>query len=409
MRSIKYQYTKGYKESVYGWIPENWDIKKMGNLIKLISGLHLNREEYNINGQGIPYFTGPTDYTNSINKVSKTTRKKSASAKANDILITVKGSGVGSMHFLQLEEVAIGRQIMAIRADDIYTSMFIYQSLLQKQYHFQELAKGNMIPGLSRSDILTIDIVTPTIEERKKIVSILTTWDKAITQTQQLITQLQQRNKGLMQELLKPKAEWKEKKLSDFFERITRKNTTGNLNVVTISAQRGFIKQNDFFNKTVASEKLDTYFLVHKGEFCYNKSYSNGYDWGATKRLNDFDEAVVTTLYICFRIKDDKKSSGEFFEFYFDACLLDQELSKVAHEGGRAHGLLNVTPKDFFNLKIQVPDYDEQIRIFNILSAAKAESMFYKKQLAALQQQKKGLMQKLLTGEIRVNKENHTL
>jgi len=197
--------------------------------------------------------------------------------------------------------------------------------------------------------------------------------------------------------------EWKEYKLSDLFERVTRKNTEGNTTVVTISAQRGFVRQTDFFNKNIASEVTDNYFLVERGEFCYNKSYSNGYPWGATKRLNDFDKAVVTTLYICFGVKDEKKTNPVFFEQYFGANHLDKGLTKIAHEGGRAHGLLNVTPSDFFSLKVTVPTYDEQTAIAQVLQAADKEISLLKAKAEKLREQKKGLMQVLLTGKKRLN------
>jgi type I restriction enzyme S subunit len=196
--------------------------------------------------------------------------------------------------------------------------------------------------------------------------------------------------------------DWKEVKMSYIFERVNRKNSEQNTNVVTISAQRGFVKQTDFFNKTVASDLLDNYFLVEKGEFCYNKSYSNGYPWGATKRLNDFDKAVVTTLYICFKIADSNKNSGEFFEQFFNANSLDKGLTKIAHEGGRAHGLLNVTPSDFFELKITVPDIEEQTTIAQLLQTADKEIELLKAKLEQQKLQKKGLMQVLLTGKLRV-------
>jgi type I restriction enzyme S subunit len=147
---------------------------------------------------------------------------------------------------------------------------------------------------------------------------------------------------------------------------------------------------------------LDHYTLVKKGDFCYNKSYSNGYDWGATKRLNDFEKAVVTTLYICFRLKDENKNSGDFFEYYFESGILYKGLSKVANEGGRAHGLLNVTSSDFFNIKIGVPTFEEQKAIANILNKATQELKQYEQKLETLQLQKKGLMQQLLTGKVRV-------
>ena len=91
---------------------------------------------------------------------------------------------------------------------------------------------------------------------------------------------------------------WEWIKLGNIAERVTRKNEEDNKNVVTISAQKGFVIQTDFFNKSVASETLDNYFLVYKDEFCYNKSYSNGYPMGAIKRLKTFDKAVVTSPYI---------------------------------------------------------------------------------------------------------------
>jgi type I restriction enzyme, S subunit len=170
--------------------------------------------------------------------------------------------------------------------------------------------------------------------------------------------------------------------------------------------QRSFIKQTDFFNKIIASDILDHYTLVKKGDFCYNKSYSNGYDWGATKRLNDFEKAVVTTLYICFRLKDKNQNSGDFFEYYFESGILYKGLSKVANEGGRAHGLLNVTFSDFFNIKIGVPTFEEQKVIANILDKATQELKQYEQKLQTLQLQKKGLMQQLLTGKVRVKTNN---
>lgn len=145
---------------------------------------------------------------------------------------------------------------------------------------------------------------------------------------------------------------------------------------------------------------------MEKGEFCYNKSYCNGYPWGATKRLNSFEKAVVTTLYICFRLKNPDLESGDFFEHYFEFNSLDSGLIKIANEGGRAHGLLNVTPSDFFALIINVPGFEEQNAIANILHIADEEIYLQKQKLELLIKQKKGLMQVLLTGMKRLNINN---
>jgi type I restriction enzyme, S subunit len=273
----------------------------------------------------------------------------------------------------------------------------------------RERCGGSTRTRIARSELGKMKIPLPPLPEQKAIAQVLSTADAAIQTTEKLITQKELRKKWLMQQLLTGKkrlmgfgGEWKEKKLSELFYRVIRKNTEGNTTVVTISAQRGFVRQTDFFNKNIASEITDNYFLVERGEFCYNKSYSNGYPWGATKRLNDFDKAVVTTLYICFGVKDEKKTNPEYFEQYFGANHLDKGLTKIAHEGGRAHGLLNVTPSDFFSLKVTVPSNEEQTAIAQVLQAADKEISLLKAKAEKLREQKKGLMQQLLTGKKRL-------
>lgn len=288
-----------------------------------------------------------------------------------------------------------------------YLYQFLFSSGIDRQFH--RLLVGSNYPAINSSDVKKLKIPLPPLAEQKAIARVLGLMDSAINKNNRLIAQKELRKKWLMQNLLTGKkrlvgfaGEWKESKLSDFFARVTQKNTEVCTNVVTISAQRGFVRQTDFFNKSIASETLDNYFLVQRGEYCYNKSYSNGYPWGATKRLNHFDKAVVTTLYICFGIKDQKKTDGEFFEQFFEANSLDRGLTRIAHEGGRAHGLLNVTPSDFFSLSITVPNFDEQTAIARVLQAADKEITLLKTKTEKLREQKKGMMQQLLTGKKRL-------
>jgi type I restriction enzyme S subunit len=124
---------------------------------------------------------------------------------------------------------------------------------------------------------------------------------------------------------------------------------------------------------------------------------------GAIKRLNNYDRGVVTTLYICFALKDESNYAADFFEQYFESGFLNRGLEKIAHEGGRAHGLLNVTPSDFFNLNLYIPGVEEQAAIANITRAAITEIQLLRQKLEKLQEQKKGLMQVLLTGKTRLN------
>ena len=188
--------------------------------------------------------------------------------------------------------------------------------------------------------------------------------------------------------------EWEEKSLGEIFKRITTKNKENNPNVLTISAQFGLINQEKFFNKSVSAKDVTGYYLLENGDFAYNKSYSNGYPMGAIKRLNKYDKGVVSTLYICFRINSGYDSS--FYEKYFNSGFLNRELHKIAQEGARNHGLLNISVVEFFNdIKIPVPVYEEQTKIANFLSSIDTKIEQVQNQLKQTKEFKKALLQQM--------------
>lgn len=94
--------------------------------------------------------------------------------------------------------------------------------------------------------------------------------------------------------------EWKIVRFDKCFHRLTQKNAENNQNVLTISAQQGLISQLDYYNTLYASEDKTGYFLLQKGDFAYNKSYSTDYAYGAIKQLEKYEKGIVSPLYICF-------------------------------------------------------------------------------------------------------------
>ena len=93
--------------------------------------------------------------------------------------------------------------------------------------------------------------------------------------------------------------EWRSEKLSDFSERVTRKNTNNETSLpLTISSKDGLVDQISYFNKTVASKDMSGYYLLKNGEFAYNKSYSVGFDFGSIKRLDHYPMGALSTLYM---------------------------------------------------------------------------------------------------------------
>ena len=142
--------------------------------------------------------------------------------------------------------------------------------------------------------------------------------------------------------------EWEKVPLSKIVTRVTRKNKNNESRLpLTISAQHGLVDQVTFFNKVVASSDMSNYYLLHKGEFAYNKSYSGDYPWGAIKRLDRYDQGALSSLYICFTPTD--IIDPDFLVHYFESPKWHREVSNIAGEGARNHGLLNIAVPDFFN------------------------------------------------------------
>ena len=155
---------------------------------------------------------------------------------------------------------------------------------------------------------------------------------------------------------------WEQRKLGEVARRVTRKNENGDSDLpLTISAQYGLVDQRTFFNSQVASKDMSGYFLLHRGEFAYNKSTSADSPWGAIKRLEKYDMGCVSTLYICFELLS---GDPDFLVTYYETDRWYKAVQLIAAEGARNHGLLNIAPDDFFETQICIPKrIDEQCRI----------------------------------------------
>lgn len=163
---------------------------------------------------------------------------------------------------------------------------------------------------------------------------------------------------------------WEQRKLGDIVDRVTRKNTDLISNMpLTISAQYGLIDQSQFFYKRVASKDISGYYLINNGEFAYNKSTSVDAPWGAIKRLNRYENGVLSTLYIVFKIKNNNDVNSDFLVSYYDTNIWHKGISGIATEGARNHGLLNISPNDFFLTRLFIPrTINEQKQIGSLFS-----------------------------------------
>ena len=190
---------------------------------------------------------------------------------------------------------------------------------------------------------------------------------------------------------------WEQRKLGEICERITRKNKGNESDLpLTIASQYGLIDQRDFFNKVVAAKDMTNYYLLKKGEFAYNKSYSNGFDYGSIKRLNEYEKGCLSTLYVCFDITSDEVDS-DYLECFFDTLNWYHDVATICAEGARNHGLLNVDVKAFFtDVKISLPlQKEEQKRITECFQQVDTLITLHQRKLDHVKDLKKSMLQKM--------------
>ena len=200
---------------------------------------------------------------------------------------------------------------------------------------------------------------------------------------------------------------WQKKKIASLFRQVRRNNTAGCAHVLTISGQYGLIDQREFFNRSVAGANVDRYYLLKRGEFAYNRSAMNGYPCGAIKRLEKYDEGVLSTLYTCFAVKD-SAAIPDFYKYVFESEQFFKELRSVVQVGARAHGLLNITPAEFMDIPVASPPLPEQKKIAAILSSVDEAIAATQAVIEQTRKVKQGLLQDLLTRGIGHTRFKHT-
>lgn len=269
-------------------------------------------------------------------------------------------------------------------------------------------ASGTGSKRIHEKTFLDFNIDVPSLDEQKLISNTFDLVNRFITLHQRKLNNLKLKKKALLQKLFPKNGErypelrfsgftdaWEQRKLSQITVRVTRKNGNQSDLPLTISAQDGLVDQRKYFNRQVASRDMSNYYLIKKGEFAYNKSYSEGYPFGAVKRLEYYDIGALSTLYILFEITD-KNISSDFLVSYYMTHLWYKEVSKRAAEGARNHGLLNISTEDFFNSELNIPNsIEEQVKIGNLIKQFDKFITLHQRKLDHLQLQKKALLQQM--------------
>ena len=369
-----------------------WCVSTIGEQFDLYSGntpSRLNKEHFDGNVNWITSGELKEHY------ISDTKEKISEdAATANNLKLLHPGTFVIAIYGLEADgvrgtgsitckESTISQACMAFTQKGDVKNEFLY-SWYKKHGNIIGIkyAQGTKQQNLSYDILEKFHIAYPSQDEQDKLIKFISLLDERIATQSKLIEDFKKLKSAIVEKVFcSPNQEhpmWRIEgfeqalstyKMSDFSSRIATKNKESKCSLVlTIAAQYGLVNQESFFNKSVASENLTGYYLLHKGEFAYNRSYSAGYDWGAVKRLDNYGEGVLSTLYICFKINETIVDS-DYLAYYFESTKWHRGLSDIAGEGARNHGLLNVSIPDYFNTKHRFPVIEEQKAISKMLNA----------------------------------------
>jgi type I restriction enzyme S subunit len=288
---------------------------------------------------------------------------------------------------------------------------WLYYALLQVTQQIERRAHGfkSTLLHVRKADIEDQRWPVPPIADQRRVVELLGLAESEVRRLGELIEAKGTYKRGLTRRILAGQkrfpefmgSPWKSTRLGDHVESVTRRNAGATTLVLTASGEHGLVDQRRYFNRNVAGADLSRYFLLKKGEFAYNRSAMNGYPYGATKRLDEHDEGALSTLYLCFAIKDALLDS-DYLKHVFDSGLLNSQLRPIVRIGARAHGLLNVSDEDFFSINVPFPQTEEQRRIADVLNGLEREIEL----LAALRERAEARMRtlssRLLSGELSV-------
>ena len=402
----------GYKPSPLGIIPEDWEVKRLGEIFTFKNGVNAGKDSY---GEGVR-FVNTMDVLNNEYITGKILRGRVAinEKTKNEFLVSFGDvlfnrtsetrEEVGcSTVYLDNEDAVFGGFV--IRAHDIDA---IILNPRFKQYCFQPsyirnqisaLGNGAIRYNLGQEDLSKVNLLIPTKVEQEAIASVINLWDTAIAKQTALIEKLTLRKRGLMQQLLTGKkrlkgfgGEWKEVRLGEVFDERNETNCD-NLPLLSITGDKGVIYQSESDKRDISNEDKSKYKRICQNDIGYNTMRM----WQGRSALSEL-EGIVSPAYT---IVTPKKS----IDVRFIAMLIQQPrivYSFWTHSQGLVSDTLNCKYPDFCQVKVSIPSKEEQTAVADFFVEIDKEIEIHKQKLAAMQEQKKGLMQVLLTGKKRI-------
>ena len=391
---------QGYKGSPLGIIPKEWEVKRLGDYVDIISGESPSLYDLRTTGT-YPYVK--VEDMNNCTKYQIESREYSNSQRnivpKGSIIFPKRGAAIlNNKVRIAYQDILMDSNMMAITPKTQgVDSEFLYYTIIKEQLY--KIADTSTIPQINNKHILPYRFCFPPIEQQKKICSVLQLWDTTIEKQSELIDKLKLRKRALMQQLLTGKkrlpgfsGEWKEVKLGDIFDE--RNETKYNdLPLLSITGDKGVIYQSESDKRDISNDDKSKYKRICPNDIGYNTMRM----WQGRSALSNI-EGIVSPAYTIV-------TPHKNVDVRFMAMLIQQPriiYDFWTHSQGLVSDTLNCKYPDFCQVKVRIPSKEEQTAIADLLYEFDKEIDLANEKLASLQSQKRGLMQQLLTGKKRI-------
>ena len=397
---------------------DDWEQRKLGELVQFSKGNGYSKKDLEEVGTPIIlYGRLYTNYETVISDVDTYVCAKSGSvySRGGEVIVPASGETSEDISLASVVEkpgFLLGGDLNIITPPIQLDSVFLAISISNGKPHndMSKMAQGKSVVHLHNSDLEKIELLFPEHDEQARISSCIRGIDYLITLHQRKLEKLMNVKKSMLEKMFPKQGStvpeirfngftqaWEQRKLKDLVDRVVRKNTNCESTLpLTISAQYGLVDQITYFNNRVASRDVTNYYLVLHGEFAYNKSTSDGYPFGAIKRLDMYEKGVLSTLYIVFVPKDKYRVNSDFLTIFFDTNRWHKGVAERAAEGARNHGLLNITADDFFDIDLLVPkEIGEQAKIGEFVQKLDSLITLHQRKLEKLKNIKKSMLEKM--------------
>lgn len=411
----------GYKDTAIGYIPEHWDVVKIGDFTDVFSGGTPDTSVKEFWNGEIPWMNSGDLNKKFITSVDgRITERGMASSSThmipeNCVLIGLAGQGktrgTAAINYIPL---CTNQSTAAIYPSQLFEPLFLMYVMESKYYQLREMSSGEGVRGgLTKALIKSVYVQLPPKKEQVKIAEAIHDVDELIISLQEIIQKKKDLMKACIDQLYPRNSEsmprcriscdhpeWKKCKLGEIAVKVDRKADEESVApIMMISASSGFIDQTEKYSVFHAGSSLKNYTLLQKGELAYNHGFSKLRNFGSCFDLR-ISEARIPFVYHTFSLPQD---DSRFYAYYLNSGVFDNELRKLITSTARMDGLLNISFDSYMSMDVMRPCLQEQIEIGGFLEEIEHLIDVYEQKLAKAQNIKQGMMEELLTGKVRLS------